>query len=167
MNKEDNFKEKFKEALISTLKVISDDYKINENDKKNLKSKNFNFLEIDNLKNKEDYNKIRAETDSEALKRKFSNNNIFNKNSPSNSSCKLLYNISEKIRYELLGTKMLKGISRNLKNNYSYKMLNKNRNLPGSNKRPQDLQSCALPTELRLQKKKHKSLERRLNLSRS
>ena len=44
MNREDNFKEKFKEALISTLKVISDDYKINENENKNLKSKNFNFL---------------------------------------------------------------------------------------------------------------------------
>ena len=125
MNKEDNFKEKFKEALISTLKVISDDYKINENENKNLKSKNFNFLEIDNIKNKQDYNKIRAETDSEALKRKFSNNNIYQKNSPSNSSCKLLYNISEKIRYEVLGTKMLKGISRNLKNNYSFKILNK------------------------------------------
>ena len=26
-NKEDNFKEKFKQALISTAKVISDDYK--------------------------------------------------------------------------------------------------------------------------------------------
>ena len=125
MNKEDNFKEKFKEALISTLKVISDDYKINESENKNLKSKNFNFLEIDNIKNKQDYNKIRAETDSEALKRKFSNNNIYQKNSPSNSSCKLLYNISEKIRYEVLGTKMLKGISRNLKNNYSFKILNK------------------------------------------
>ena len=50
MNKEDNFKEKFKEALISTLKVISEDYKINENENKNLKSKNFNFLEIDNIK---------------------------------------------------------------------------------------------------------------------
>ena len=125
MNKEDNFKEKFKEALISTLKVISDDFKINENENKNLKSKNFNFLEIDNIKNKQDYNKIRAETDSEALKRKFSNNNIYQKNSPSNSSCKLLYNISEKIRYEVLGTKMLKGISRNLKNNYSFKILNK------------------------------------------
>ena len=125
MNKEDNFKEKFKEALISTLKVISDDYKINENENKNLTSKNFNFLEIDNIKNKQDYNKIRAETDSEALKRKFSNNNIYQKNSPSNSSCKLLYNISEKIRYEVLGTKMLKGISRNLKNNYSFKILNK------------------------------------------
>ena len=125
MNKEDNFKEKFKEALISTLKVISDDYKISENENKNLKSKNFNFLEIDNIKNKQDYNKIRAETDSEALKRKFSNNIIYQKNSPSNSSCKLLYNISEKIRYEVLGTKMLKGISRNLKNNYSFKILNK------------------------------------------
>ena len=129
MNKEDNFKEKFKEALISTLKVISDDYKVNENENKNLKSKNFNFLEIDNIKNKQDYNKIRAETDSEALKRKFSNNNIYQKNSPSNSSCKLLYNISEKIRYEVLGTKMLKGISRNLKDNYSYKILNKKKDL--------------------------------------
>ena len=125
MNKEDNFKEKFKEALISTFKVISDEYKVNENENKNLKSKNFNFLEIDNIKNKQDYNKIRAETDSEALKRKFSNNSIYQKNSPSNSSCKLLYNISEKIRYEVLGTKMLKGISRNLKNNYSFKILNK------------------------------------------
>ena len=28
MNKEDNFKEKFKQALISTVKVISDDYKL-------------------------------------------------------------------------------------------------------------------------------------------
>ncbi len=125
MNKEDNFKEKFKEALISTLKVISDDYKVNENENKNFKSKNFNFLEFDSIKNKEDYIKIRAETDSEALKRKFSNHNIYQKNSPSNSSCKLLYNISEKIRYEVLGTKILKGISRNLKNNYSYKLLNK------------------------------------------
>ena len=28
MNKEDSFKEKFKQALISTIKVISDDYRI-------------------------------------------------------------------------------------------------------------------------------------------
>ena len=55
MNREDNFKEKFKEALISTLKVISDDYKINGNEKEILKSNNFNFLEIDTVKNKEDY----------------------------------------------------------------------------------------------------------------
>ncbi len=125
MKKEDNFKEKFREALVSTLKVISDDFKINGNESNNLKSKNFNIVEIDNIKSKDDYNKIRAETDSEALKRKFSNNNIYQKNSPNNSSCKLLYNISEKIRYEVLGTRMLKGISKNLKDNYSFKILNK------------------------------------------
>ena len=28
MNKEDNFKEKFKQALISTIKVISDEYRV-------------------------------------------------------------------------------------------------------------------------------------------
>ena len=46
--KEDNFKEKFKEALISTAKVISDDYLINiKNKNKNLSSKNLDFFEID------------------------------------------------------------------------------------------------------------------------
>ncbi len=123
MNKEDNFKEKFKEALISTVKVISDDYKLEKGERNNLNSKNFSFIELDNLNSKEDYVKLRAETDSEALKRKFSNNNIYKKNLPSNTSCKLLYSISEKIRYEVLGTKMLNGISKNLKDNYSRKIL--------------------------------------------
>jgi cobaltochelatase CobT len=120
MNKEDNLKEKFKQALISTIRVISDDFKIEK--EKNLSSKNYNFFEFDNLSTREDYIKLRAETDSEALKRKFSEKNIYQKNIPHNSSCRLLYNISEKIRYEMLGTKMLKGISKNLKDNYSHKI---------------------------------------------
>ena len=123
MNKEDNLKEKFKQAIISTVKVISDDYKLNKEINKNFSSKNYNFFELDNLNTKEDYLKIRAETDSEALKRKFSNKEIYQKNLPKNSSCKLLYDISEKIRYEILGTKILKGISKNLKDNYSNKIL--------------------------------------------
>jgi len=121
MNKEDNLKEKFKQALISTIKVISDDFKIEK--EKNLSSKNYNFFELDNLSTREDYIKLRAETDSEALKRKFSDKNIYQKNIPHNSSCRLLYDISEKIRYEMLGTKMLKGISKNLKDNYSHKII--------------------------------------------
>ena len=121
MNKEDNLKEKFKQALISTIKVISDDFKIEK--EKNLSSKNYNFFELDNLSTRKDYIKLRAETDSEALKRKFSDKNIYQKNIPHNSSCRLLYNISEKIRYEMLGTKMLKGISKNLKDNYSHKII--------------------------------------------
>ena len=123
MNKEDNFKEKFKQALISTIKVISDEYRVETELKKNLSSKNYNFFELDNLNNKQDYIKLRAETDSEALKRKFSNKEIYKKNLPKNSSCRLLYDISEKIRYELLGTKMLKGISKNLKENYNHKII--------------------------------------------
>ena len=38
MNKEDNFKEKFKQALISTVKVISEDYRPNK-DGNNAKGK--------------------------------------------------------------------------------------------------------------------------------
>ena len=123
MNKEDNLKEKFKQALISTIKVLSDDFKSENLKNKNLSSKNYNFFELDNLNNKHDYVKFRAESDSEALRRKFSNNNIYQKNMPSNSSCKSLYKLSEKIRYELIGSKMLNGISKNLKENYSHKLL--------------------------------------------
>ena len=96
MNKEDNLKEKFKQALISTIKVISDEYRVETKLKENLSSKNYNFFELDNLSSKQDYIKLRAETDSEALKRKFSNKKIYKKNLPKNSSCRLLYDISEK-----------------------------------------------------------------------
>ena len=118
MNKDENLKEKFKQALISTVKVISDDFDdVNlDNVKKN--KKNYNFFEIENLNSKEDYVKIRAKTDSEALKRKFSVNEIYLKNIPKNQSCRQLYEISEKIRYESLGCQMLKGISKNINDNY-------------------------------------------------
>ena len=122
MNQKENLKEKFKQALFSTIKVISDNYKLDKKENKNLSSKNFDFFEFDNLNKKEDYIKLRAETDSEALKIKFSNKKIYQKNLPSNSACRKLYDISEKIRYETLGSKMLKGISKNLVDNYNYKI---------------------------------------------
>ena len=122
MNQKENLKEKFKQALFSTIKVISDNYKLDKKENKNLSSKNFDFFEFDNLNKKEDYIKLRAETDSEALKIKFSIKKIYQKNLPSNSACRKLYDISEKIRYETLGSKMLKGISKNLVDNYNYKI---------------------------------------------
>jgi cobaltochelatase CobT len=122
-NKEDNFKEKFKKALISTAKVISGDYKFDLDSKdKNSSSKNLDFFELDNLEDKNDFIRFRAETDSKALKKKFSNKEIYQKNLPNNSSCRTLYDISEKIRFELLGAKILKGISKNLKENYYQKL---------------------------------------------
>ncbi len=120
MKKDQNLKEKFRQALISTVKVISEDDLLNPKLKQDFNSKNFNFFDLENLNSKQDFTKIRAETDSEALKRKFSNKEIYQKNLPRNSSCKTLYDLAEKIRYELLGSKMLKGIYKNLSNNYSH-----------------------------------------------
>ncbi len=117
------FKEIFKQALNSTAKVIADDYKLTtKNIDKNLSSNNIKFFEIDNLTNKSDFIRLRAKTDSAAIKKKFSNKKIFIKNQPSNPSCKSLYNIAEKIRYELLGGKMFKGIKKNLTEDYYQKI---------------------------------------------
>ena len=117
-NKENNLKEKLRQVLTSTAKAISGDFKINDEFDKNKNLKKFDFFDLENLNSKSDFLKARAESDSNALKKKFSNVKIFNKNLPSNSSCKSLYSITEKIRYELLGFKMLKGIEKNIKNNY-------------------------------------------------
>ena len=122
MKKDENIKEKFKQALISTVKAISEDFDYKNDEDKNNSSKNYNFFELDNLNNKYDFLKFRAETDSEALKRKFSNKNIYLKKLPSKPTLKSLYNTSEKIRYEMLGTRMLKGIGKNLIENYNYKI---------------------------------------------
>ena len=123
MKKDENLKEQFKQALISTVKVISEEYEnITNLEEKNKSSKNYNFFDLDNLNNKYDFLKFRAETDSEALKRKFSNKTIYLKNLPSKPTLKALYNVSEKIRYEKLGTNMLQGINKNLIQNYNYKI---------------------------------------------
>ena len=114
-----NIKEKFQQALTSTIKVISDDLNLDENLKKDKNSKKIDFFELDNLNTKYDFIKARADADSTALKKKFSNNEIYKKNLPKNFSCKSLYSIAERIRYELLGMKMLKGIEKNFKNNYN------------------------------------------------
>ena len=117
-NKDANLKKKFQQALNSTFKVISDNFEINKKEE-NKSSDKFDFFELDNLNSKIDFIKARAETDSLALQKKFSNEDIFKKNIPSNSSCKSLYSFAEKIRCETLGGKMLKGIQKNFIENYN------------------------------------------------
>ncbi len=119
MNKDDLIKEQFKQALNSTIKAISGEtYPLK--DKKNLKE--FNISKFDNLKDKENFIKLRAEADSEALKRKFSDNSTLEQNIPKTPTCHTLYKISEKIRYELLGSQMMRGISKNLMAKYNNKI---------------------------------------------
>tara|TARA_B100000989_G_scaffold19323_1_gene12634 strand:+ start:1199 stop:2992 length:1794 start_codon:yes stop_codon:yes gene_type:complete len=115
--KENSLKEKFRIALTSTAKVISDNIILKS--PQNKKLKNLDTVEIDELSNPSDFIRLRAETDSVALKNRFSNEFIHKKNLPSNSSSRSLYNIAEKIRCECLGGKMLKGIEKNFNQNYS------------------------------------------------
>ena len=124
MSKEDNFKEKFKLALLSTANAIADDYSPN-NDKKNKKKSKIDLFELDKLESRSDFVKYRAKIDSGALKRKFSNTEIFRNNFPKNSSYKQLYELSEKIRCEILGSNILKGVGANLKENYTNEILTK------------------------------------------
>ena len=125
-SKETNLKEKLKQALTSTIKVISDDIKINDHKENNKKEKSSQSFEINDLNSKNDFIKARAESDASALKKKFSDEKVFNQNLPLKTSCRSLYSIAEKIRYELLGRKMLKGIAKNMDENY-YQMINSKR----------------------------------------
>ena len=122
MNKEEARKEKFKLALTSTIKVISGKEKIEINFKnQNSSSKNLNFFELDNLKNIDDFTKIRAETDSKALKIRYSDKKIYEKNLPKNIKAKFLYDLSEKMRYEKIGSNNLKGVKKNILESYELK----------------------------------------------
>ena len=118
-DREANLKEKIRQALASTVRVISDDLDIKKKTKEKKNSNKFDFYELNNLNNKNEFIKARAESDSLALKKRFSNDKIYKKNLPNNSSCKSLYALAEKIRCETLGGKMLKGIKKNFNDNYN------------------------------------------------
>ena len=115
-----SLKEKLSQALSSTVRVISDDFKIKDDFTKGKDANKVDSFEIDSLSDPTDFIRLRAEADSSALKKKFSDKKIFKKNTPLNSSAHSLYTVAEKVRYELLGCKMLKGIEKNLHKNYNY-----------------------------------------------
>ena len=116
-------KEKIKQALTSTRKVISEDFVLKNKKNINTDDNPSEILAINDLSNPQDFIRLRAEFDSSALKKKFSNKKIYNNNLPKNPSYKKLYTLAEKTRYELLGCQMLKGIEKNLSQNY-YQIIN-------------------------------------------
>ncbi len=123
--KREILEEQIKQALTSTFKVISNHIEDKNSKNKDLKIKTLDFSEIKDLKSKNDYIRLRANTDSKALKIRFSDNGIFIKNQPKNPALSKIYELSEKIRCEMLGSKMLNGIKKNLENNYYQKINNK------------------------------------------
>jgi len=126
MEKKTEITENFKKVITSTVKSITGDQQIevvfgNDDNKKSKKTINLPNIESEN--NKIDYVKTRALADSEALRLKCSDINIYNEFEPKGNTSKLLYAVAEKIRYENIGSSYFKGIKKNL--NYLYEIKNR------------------------------------------
>ena len=127
MDEKEILKERFKSAVSSAVKVISENFDLNIKFGTNLASdkNSLNLPEIVSLKNLQDFTNLRALADSEALKIKYTDVKIYKKNEPSGNMAKSLYAIAEKIRYEKIGCNKLKGIKNNITQSYENKFKNK------------------------------------------
>ncbi|MDB9760771.1 cobalamin biosynthesis protein CobT [Pelagibacteraceae bacterium] len=121
--------ENFKKAITSTIKSIIGDQNIDVTFGGKATKKNINIVNlpsIQSIDNKIDYTKTRALADSEALKLRCSDVNIYNSFEPQGNISKLLYAAAEKIRYENIGSSYFKGIKENLNKYYNDKNKQKN-----------------------------------------
>ena len=127
MDEQEHLKEKFKAAVSSAVKVISEkfDLEVKFGNSTNQKKECLNLPEVINLKNLQDFTNLRAVADSEALKIKYTNKKIFKENEPKGKMAKSLYAIAEKIRYEKIGADRLKGVKNNIMKCYENKFKNK------------------------------------------
>ena len=122
MQKKEEILESFKTAIKSTIKSISnrEDIEISFGGQ-DISSENnkLRLPEINEYQNKINFDLTRALADSESLKFRYSSKKIFKNFEPKGPKARKLYQIAEKIRYELLGTKEYQGIKENLLNYYS------------------------------------------------
>jgi len=127
MNEKEILKERFKSAISSTVKAISEnfDLKIKFNNNEDSNKNSLNLPEVANFKNLQDFTNLRALADSEALKIKYTNKKIYLQNEPKGTVAKNLYSIAEKIRYEKIGSDKLLGIRNNITQSYENKFKNK------------------------------------------
>ena len=111
MKNDQELDEKIKLALTSTFNVLSKDLISPD---KNLKKNDIKFSNLENLSTKDYIEENRAFSDSSALKVYYSKKKILNKYKLSNNTANTLYQISEKIRYENIGSKRYLGIKNNI-----------------------------------------------------
>jgi len=127
MDDQELLKERFKSAVSSAVKAISENYDLEIRFGNNITSKknSLNLPDIISLKKLQDFTNLRAFADSEALKIKYTNEKIYKKNQPEGTMAKALYAIAEKIRYEKIGSNKLKGVKNNITQCYENKFKNK------------------------------------------
>jgi cobaltochelatase CobT len=114
--------EKYKSAIHATAKAIARN-SINE---KREKFDKISKPKIISIENNEEILEARVLSDSEALKVKYSDDNILNKNQPSGTISRTIYNIAEKIRYEKIGSDQYMGIKNNINKFYQKKISESN-----------------------------------------
>ena len=126
MDETELLKERFKSAVSSAVKVISEqlDLEVKFGNNPNEKKNSLNLPEILKLKKLQDFTNLRAFADSEALKIKYTNKKIYLENEPEGTIAKSLYAIAEKIRYEKIGSNKLKGVGKNIIQCYENKFQN-------------------------------------------
>mgnify|MGYP006087705301 CR=1 FL=1 len=127
MDEQEFLKERFKSAVTSAVKAISENFDLDIKFGNNTDAKKNSIIlpEVVNLKNNEDFLNLRAYADSEALKIKYTDKKIYHQNEPGGATGKALYAVAEKIRYEKIGSDKLKGIRNNITQNYQNKIKSK------------------------------------------
>ena len=127
MDEQELLKERFKSAVTSTVKAISEnfDLKIQFGGSQSSKENSLSLPEIAHLRKLQDFTNLRAFADSEALKIKYTDKKIFLENEPTGTMGKALYAIAEKIRYEKIGADRVKGVKNNITQCYENKFKNK------------------------------------------
>ena len=121
MEKKSEILNNFKTAISSTVKSISKSEDIEVtfgNQSIKSEKKSIRLPELTQVDNKINYNQVRAIADSESLKLRFSDKQIFKLYEPSGNVSKKLYKIAEKIRCEKIGSDQFKGIKNNIENFY-------------------------------------------------
>ena len=127
MSEQELLKERFKSAVSSAVKDISENFDLEVKFGNNIgsKSNSLNLPEVVNLKKLQDFTNLRAFADSIALKIKYTDKKIYLENEPKGSTGKALYAIAEKIRYEKIGSNRLKGVKNNITQCYENKFKKK------------------------------------------
>ena len=118
MKNEQELNERIKLALTSTFNVLSKDLISPNKKQEKSKENNIEFSDVEKLTTEKYIEENRAFSDSSALKVYYSNKKILNKYKPLNNTANSLYQISEKIRYENIGSKKYLGIKNNFINYY-------------------------------------------------
>ncbi|MDA8822287.1 cobalamin biosynthesis protein CobT [Candidatus Pelagibacter bacterium] len=121
MNNKKEKLEDFKTAISSTVRSISNSEKIEVSFGNQIPKSEKNSIklpELNQINNKLNFNQIRAIADSKSLNFRFSDDKIFKRYEPVGNISKKLYEISEKIRCEKIGTSYFRGVKNNIEKFY-------------------------------------------------